>query len=148
MNKTDDQLKQDIEQELLWDPLVNSAQIAVSVDHGAVSLLGAVDTYPAKWAAEDATKRVHGVRVVAHDLTVKLGGDGLGHEHVPFQRALHRGGDFGLAAHVIDGDTFLQRCHRRRELYHQPCAAFAPGSLKACARRPTRYASTPQLGGE
>jgi osmotically-inducible protein OsmY len=72
MNKSDDQLKLDIEQELLWDPLVNTAQIAVSVDHGAVSLFGAVDTYPAKWAAEDATKRVHGVRTVAHDLTVKL----------------------------------------------------------------------------
>jgi osmotically-inducible protein OsmY len=72
MNKTDSQLKQDVEQELLWDPLVNAAQVAVSVDHGAVSLFGAVDTYPAKWAAEEATKRVHGVRTVAHDLTVKI----------------------------------------------------------------------------
>jgi osmotically-inducible protein OsmY len=72
MNKSDSQLKQDVEQELLWDPLVNAAQVAVSVDRGAVSLFGAVDTYPAKWAAEDATKRVHGVRAVAHDLTVKI----------------------------------------------------------------------------
>jgi osmotically-inducible protein OsmY len=42
------------------------------VDKGAVSLLGAVDTYAEKWAAEEATKRVGGVRTVAHDLTVKL----------------------------------------------------------------------------
>jgi osmotically-inducible protein OsmY len=75
MNKTDSQLKQDVEQELLSDPLVNAAQVAVSVDHGAVSLFGAVDTYPAKWAAEEATKRVHGVRTVAHDLTVKVVAD-------------------------------------------------------------------------
>jgi osmotically-inducible protein OsmY len=37
MNKTDDQLKRDIEAELRWDPKVNSAQIGVSVDEGAVS---------------------------------------------------------------------------------------------------------------
>jgi osmotically-inducible protein OsmY len=75
MNKSDIQLKQDIEDELRWDPKVNAAQIGVSVDKGAVSLLGAVDTYAEKWAAEDATKRVSGVRTVAQDLTVKVLGD-------------------------------------------------------------------------
>jgi hypothetical protein len=33
MTKTDMQLKQDIEEELRWDPKVNAAQIGVSVDH-------------------------------------------------------------------------------------------------------------------
>ena len=75
MNKTDNQLKQDIETELRWDPKVNAAQIGVSVDKGAVTLLGAVDTYAEKWAAEDATKRVFGVCTVAQDLTVKILGD-------------------------------------------------------------------------
>jgi osmotically-inducible protein OsmY len=70
--KTDNQLKQDIETELRWDPKVNASQIGVSVDKGVVSLLGAVDTYAEKWAAEHATKRVSGVRTVAQDLTVKL----------------------------------------------------------------------------
>ncbi len=72
MNKTDMQLKRDVEEELRWDPRVNSAQIGVTVEKGAVSLLGTVDTYPEKWAVEDATKRVSGVRTVAHDLTVKV----------------------------------------------------------------------------
>ena len=72
MSKSDTQLKQDIENELLWDPMVNAAQIGVTVDKGAVSLLGAVDTYAQKWAAEDATKRVFGVRTVAQDLTVRI----------------------------------------------------------------------------
>ena len=72
MTKTDLELKQDIEAELSWDPKVNAAQIGVSVDKGAVSLLGAVDTYAAKWAAEDATKRVTGVRTVASNLAVKI----------------------------------------------------------------------------
>ncbi len=78
MNKSDVQLKQDIENELRWDPRVNSAQIGVSVDNGAVSLMGAVDTYAAKWAVEDATKRVGGVRDLAQDLTVKAFGP---HQH-------------------------------------------------------------------
>jgi osmotically-inducible protein OsmY len=72
MNKTDIQLKQDIEQELAWDPKVNAAQIGVAVDQGAVSLLGEVDSYAEKWAAEEATKRVNGVRTVALDLAVKI----------------------------------------------------------------------------
>lgn len=75
MNKTDLQLKQDIDEELLWDPKINAAQIAVSVNQGAVSLKGEVDTFAAKWAAGDATKRVAGVRTVAEDLTVNV----LGH---------------------------------------------------------------------
>ena len=78
MHKTDNQLKRDIEEELRWDPKVNAAHIGVSVETGAVSLLGSVDTYAEKWAAEDATKRVSGVRTVAQDLTVKIQGE---HKH-------------------------------------------------------------------
>jgi osmotically-inducible protein OsmY len=72
MKKTDMQLKEDIVEELLLDPQVNAAQIGVSVHQGAVTLLGTVDTYAEKWAAEDATKRVSGVRTVAQDLTVAI----------------------------------------------------------------------------
>jgi osmotically-inducible protein OsmY len=72
MNKSDLQLKQDIEAELRWDPKVNPAQIGVTVDRGVVTLLGTVDSWAEKWGAEAATKRVAGVRTVAQDLTVKL----------------------------------------------------------------------------
>jgi osmotically-inducible protein OsmY len=72
MARTDGQVKQDIEQELRWDPKLNAAQIGVSVDRGIVSLAGAVDTYAEKWRAEDAIKRVSGVRKVAQSLTVKV----------------------------------------------------------------------------
>ena len=72
MSKTDIQLKQDIEAELRWDPRINAAQIGVSVDKGVVSLAGGVDTYAERWAAEDATKRVSGVRTVAQDLKVNV----------------------------------------------------------------------------
>jgi osmotically-inducible protein OsmY len=71
MTKTDLQLKEDIEAELRADTLVNSAEIGVCVHHGAVSLLGEVDSYPEKWAAEDAAERVVGVRTVARDISVR-----------------------------------------------------------------------------
>ena len=87
-HKTDLQLQQDVEAELRWDPRVNAARIAVTVDRGAVSLLGAVDTYPEKWAAEDATKRVGGVRAVAQDLAVTILED-------------HRRSDAEIAAAVL-----------------------------------------------
>ncbi len=89
MNKSDLQLKQDIETELRWDPTVNAAQIGVTVDKGTVSLLGSVDTYAEKGAAEAATRRVSGVRAVAQDLTVKVLGK-------------HKRGDAEIAAAVLE----------------------------------------------
>jgi len=70
MSKSDIQIKQHVEDELLWDPTVNSAKVGVSVDHGAVTLTGAVDTYSQKWAIEAAVMRVAGVRTVAQDTTI------------------------------------------------------------------------------
>ncbi|MEO8901090.1 MAG: BON domain-containing protein [Polyangiaceae bacterium] len=98
-NKTDLQLKHDIEQELAWDPKVNAAQIGVTVNEGAVSLLGTVDSYAEKWAAEDAAKRVGGTRTVAQDLSVKV----LGH---------HQRSDSEIAEAVqraLEWDVFIPK---------------------------------------
>jgi osmotically-inducible protein OsmY len=75
MNKSNAQLKQEVEEELRWDLKVNAAQIEVSVDGGLVSLRGSVDTFGEKWAAEDVARRVNGVGAVVHDLSVKLLGE-------------------------------------------------------------------------
>lgn len=115
--KNDTELKQDIETELRWDPKVNSAQIGVSVDKGAVTLLGTVDTYPQKWAAEDATKRVFGVRTVAQDLTVKILGD-------------HKRSDSDIAAavqHALKWDVFTPRAVTAKV---QNCAVTLEGQVK------------------
>jgi osmotically-inducible protein OsmY len=72
MSKTDKQLQQDVEGELRWDPKINAAQIGVSVEKGTVSLLGTVDTYAEKLAAEQAAGRVGGVHSVLQDLSVKV----------------------------------------------------------------------------
>jgi len=74
MGKPDAQLKAEIETELHWDPAINAAQVGVTVDRGAVSLFGTVETFAQKFAVADAARRVSGVRTLAQDLAVKLTG--------------------------------------------------------------------------
>jgi hypothetical protein len=71
MRRADMQLKRDVEDELRRDPGVDAALIGVGVNEGSVSLIGVVDTYAAKWAAEAVTRRVPGVQAVAQQLRVK-----------------------------------------------------------------------------
>lgn len=70
--KSDSELKRDIEAELMWDPDINAADIAVAVKDGVVTLTGFVRSYAQKWEAEKAAKRVDGVRGVANDIEVQL----------------------------------------------------------------------------
>lgn len=69
--KTDSKIKIDVQDELSWEPSIDETKIGVSVDDGVVTLSGEVDSYAKKMAAEKAAKRVHGVKAVAEDITVK-----------------------------------------------------------------------------
>lgn len=68
--KPDLQLQQDVMDELLWDPSLESAEIGVSVNDGVVTLSGTVNSYTKKLAAEKAAKRVKEVKAVAMDIEV------------------------------------------------------------------------------
>ncbi|MBV9880679.1 MAG: BON domain-containing protein [Gemmatirosa sp.] len=70
--KTDIQLKQDVIDELEWEPSVKSAEIGVAVKEGVVTLSGTVETYAQKLAAEHVVERVSGVRAYADELRVAL----------------------------------------------------------------------------
>lgn len=70
-NQTDTDLKAAIVAELGWTPSVNSTNIGVSVNHGAVTLSGEVESYPERRIAEKAAMRVHGVTAIAEELTVR-----------------------------------------------------------------------------
>jgi osmotically-inducible protein OsmY len=73
--KTDSQLKQDVMDELQWDPRVKAAEIGVDVKDGVVTLSGYVDSYSRKWAADLAAARVFGVKAVeAGEIQVRLPG--------------------------------------------------------------------------
>lgn len=72
--RTDVEIQQDVLAELKWDAQVQPNEIGVAVKDGVVTLTGWVDSYLKKWAAEDAAKRVRGVRAVANDIEVRLPG--------------------------------------------------------------------------
>lgn len=71
--KTDVEIKNDVLDELAWQPNIDETQIGVIVEKGVVTLTGTVDSYSKKLAAEKAVKGVKGVRAVAEDIEVKYG---------------------------------------------------------------------------
>jgi osmotically-inducible protein OsmY len=72
---TDTSLRQDIIDELDFEPSVNAAHIGVAVDNGVVTLSGHVYSYAEKYAAEQAVKRVKGVRAIAQEIEVRYPND-------------------------------------------------------------------------
>jgi osmotically-inducible protein OsmY len=70
--RSDESIRSDVLFELKWDPKIgSSSDIAVAVKDGVVTLSGFVRSYWDKDAAEQAVKRVYGVRGVANDIEVK-----------------------------------------------------------------------------
>jgi osmotically-inducible protein OsmY len=68
----DNQLKQAVLDELKWEPSVNAAHIGVTANAGVVTLMGHVQSYSEKSAAEKATRRVKDVKAVAEEIEVRL----------------------------------------------------------------------------
>lgn len=73
--KTDVEIKNDVLDELAWQPNIDETEIGVIVDKGVVTLTGTIDSYAKKIAAEKAVKSVKGVRAVADDIEVKYGSE-------------------------------------------------------------------------
>lgn len=72
LTKTDEQIQRDVLEELKWDARVQPNEIGVAVKDGVVTLMGWVDSYAKKWAAEEAAFHVRGVKAVANDVEVRL----------------------------------------------------------------------------
>jgi osmotically-inducible protein OsmY len=72
--KSDREIQLDVLDELRWEPSVNAADIGVTVKDGIVTLEGTVDSFPEKWAAEKAVRRLPSVKGLAVELDVKLPG--------------------------------------------------------------------------
>jgi osmotically-inducible protein OsmY len=71
---TDRDLQQHVQDALDWDPSIDAADIGVSVEGGVVTLRGDVKTYSERAAAERVALAVYGVKAVANDVNVRLGG--------------------------------------------------------------------------
>jgi osmotically-inducible protein OsmY len=70
--KSDIQLRDDVQAELNWTPEVKTSDVGVIVKEGVVTLTGHLASHAEKYAIERAVQRVHGVKALAVELTVKL----------------------------------------------------------------------------
>jgi osmotically-inducible protein OsmY len=72
---TDKFLRQEVLDELDYEPSVNSTNIGVAVASGVVTLTGHVSSYAEKIAAEAAVRRVRGVKAIAQEIEVRYPSD-------------------------------------------------------------------------
>lgn len=68
-------IRQNVIDELDFEPSVDAAHIGVAVDKGIVSLTGHVSTYAQRVAAEKAVRTVRGVRGVVEEIQVRFAGE-------------------------------------------------------------------------
>lgn len=68
---TDSQLRQDVIDELEFDPSFSGEHIGVAVDKNVVTLTGHVNSYAEKLAAIAAARRVKGVHAIAENIEVR-----------------------------------------------------------------------------
>lgn len=99
MFKTDSQLQMDVMEELKWEPGIDHEQIGVSAKSGVVSLSGAVSSYSEKLLAEQAARRVKGVRAIAEELDVQY----------PFQAKTSDAEIGKRIADILEWDSLIPR---------------------------------------
>ncbi|MGB5008467.1 MAG: BON domain-containing protein [Ferruginibacter sp.] len=68
--KSDIQIQEDVMEQLRWEPFLQASEIGVAVHHGIVTLSGHVDSYAKKLTAENATKKIAGVKAIAEDIQI------------------------------------------------------------------------------
>jgi osmotically-inducible protein OsmY len=68
---TDVTLRQNVLDELEFEPSIDAAHIGVTAEGGVVTLTGHVATYAEKDAAERAARRVKGVHAIAQEIEVR-----------------------------------------------------------------------------
>ncbi len=74
--KSNEDLQKDVQNAIKWEPLLNAAEIGVTVKDGVVTLTGIVDSFSKKSEAEDAAKNVSGVTAVVEKIAIKFSSDG------------------------------------------------------------------------
>lgn len=73
--KSNAELQKDVQDAIKWQPLLNAAEIGVTVNDGIVTLTGVVNSFIKKAEAENAAKNVAGVKVVVEKIELQFGSD-------------------------------------------------------------------------
>jgi osmotically-inducible protein OsmY len=66
--RTDEEIQRDVLAEMKWDARVLPNEVGVSVKDGVVTPTGWIDSYSKMWTAQEAARRMRGVKAVADDL--------------------------------------------------------------------------------
>jgi osmotically-inducible protein OsmY len=85
---TDSQLRQDVLDELEFEPSIDAAHIGVTAEKGVVALTGHVANFSQKLAAVMAVRRVKGVRGIADEIEVRYRSSARTSDDEVAQRAL------------------------------------------------------------
>jgi osmotically-inducible protein OsmY len=72
---SDHRLRQDVIDELDFEPSLDASHIAVGAHDGVVTLTGSVSSYIDKLAVERTVRRVFGVRAIAQEIEIRLPSD-------------------------------------------------------------------------
>ncbi|MCR8560789.1 BON domain-containing protein [Mucilaginibacter sp. BJC16-A38] len=72
--KTDQQIKDEVMEQIRWEPLLHAASITVSVQNGEVTLTGNADNYAEKFTAQRAAFRVKDIKSITNNILVALPG--------------------------------------------------------------------------
>jgi osmotically-inducible protein OsmY len=70
--RSNEDLQKDVQNAIKWEPLLHAAEIGVTVKDGIVNLTGTVDSYAKKIEAEDAAKKVAGVKAIVEKIEIKF----------------------------------------------------------------------------
>jgi osmotically-inducible protein OsmY len=70
--RSDADVKQDVRDELQWEPSLQSDHLEVGVRNGIVTLTGTIRSYFERWTAENVARRVNGVMALHNEVRVKL----------------------------------------------------------------------------
>ncbi len=81
-------IRQNVIDELDFDPSIEAANIGVAVENGIVTLTGHVGSFTERVAAEKAAQKVRGVRGVVEEITVRFGGEAPPRDEDLAQRAV------------------------------------------------------------
>ncbi len=71
--KTNEILQRNVLEAIQWEPLLHATEIGVIVNDGIVTLTGTVDSYAKKLEAENAAKKVAGVKAIVEEIKIDYG---------------------------------------------------------------------------